>query len=92
MTVSVDIDVARRQQVLTVSIDGVHDAAGATPWVMVTNDGRAHRRAVKLGARGSGRVEVLEGLAEGDAVLAATGTNIVEGGRVRPAVKAGPKP
>jgi HlyD family secretion protein len=61
----------------------VHDAAGATPWVMVVQDGRARRRAVRLGIRGDSRVEVLEGLREGELVLAAGALALADGARVR---------
>ncbi len=68
MTVSVDIEVARRARVLLVPSDAVHQADGAT-WVDVVADGRAQRRAVRLGQAGAGHAEVLEGLAEGEQVM-----------------------
>lgn len=71
MTVSVDIEIGRRSQVLTVPADTLHDAQGQT-WVMKVAQGRARRQAVKLGLRGTGRIEVLSGVQEGDQLLAAT--------------------
>lgn len=83
MTVSVDIEVARRAEALTLSISAIRDGAGAEPWVMVLDNGRAQRRKVKLGVRGDTRVEILEGLREGEQVLPATGIAVKEGKRVR---------
>jgi len=83
MTVSVDIEVARHAGALAIAGEVVHDAAGATPWVMVVQDGRARRRAVRLGIRGDSRVEVLEGLREGELVLAAGALALADGARVR---------
>lgn len=83
MTVSVDIEVARRADALSLSIAAIHDAAGTEPWVMVVDKGRAQRRAVKLGVRGDARVEILDGLREGEQVLSATGLAVEEGKRIR---------
>ena len=83
MTVSVDIEVARRTEVLTLSISAIRDGTGVEPWVMVVENGRAQRRKVKLGVRGDSRVEILDGLREGDQVLPATGIAVNEGKRVR---------
>jgi HlyD family secretion protein len=43
----------------------------------------AVRRPVKLGLRGEGRVEIVDGLNAGDRVIAAAGAGIVPGQRVR---------
>jgi HlyD family secretion protein len=83
MTVSVDIEVARRSAVVVVPADAVHDANGARPWILAVNGGRVQRRAVKLGARGEGRVEVIEGVAPGDLVVPVSQQAIREGSRVR---------
>jgi HlyD family secretion protein len=83
MTVSVDIEVARRADTLIVAADAIHDATSGAPWVMKRSDGKVHRQAVKVGARGSGEVEILAGLQAGDQVIAASNTNVVEGKRVR---------
>ena len=87
MTVSVDIEVARRPNALLVPVSAVHDAEGATPWVLRLEDGRAVRRAVRLGLRSGGVAEVLEGLREGDALIAASAA-IAAGARVRAAASA----
>jgi HlyD family secretion protein len=84
MTVSVDVEVARKDGALVVPADAARDAATPSPWMLALNDGHAQRRAVKLGARGDGLVEVLEGLAEGDLVVPSTDVRTREGSRVRP--------
>ncbi|MEO6975217.1 MAG: efflux RND transporter periplasmic adaptor subunit [Gallionella sp.] len=83
MTVSVDIEVARRADALTLSMAAIRDGAGTEPWVMVMDNGRLQHRTVKLGVRGDSRVEIIEGLREGDLVLPATGTLYKEGKRLR---------
>lgn len=83
MTVSVDIEVARRDGALVVPADSVRDADNAQPWVLKVNDGRTRRIPVRLGARSSSLIEIVEGLAEGDRVVPSTRADIVAGRRVR---------
>jgi HlyD family secretion protein len=89
MTVSVDIEIARRNDTMVVPADAVHDANGAQPWVLAVDGWRAQRRAVKLGLKGDGRVEVLEGVAAGDRLVPASAAAVKSGQRVR-AVTAAP--
>ena len=84
MTVSVDIEVARRAKGLVVALEAIHDSAGAEPWVMKITDGRAKHQAVKLGLRGGGKVEILDGLKAGDQVFPSTGKGVADGTRLRP--------
>ncbi|MBE7942472.1 MULTISPECIES: efflux RND transporter periplasmic adaptor subunit [Ramlibacter] len=86
MTVSVDIEVARRPQALLVAADGVRDPDSAQPWALRVEDGHARRRPLRIGLRSGGWCEVLEGLAAGDAVIPAANGGAVavrEGMRVR---------
>lgn len=83
MTVSVDIEVERRAAALTLPADSVRDAAGATPWVLLVRNGRAHRQPVTLGLRGDTVVQVVEGLAEGDPVVPATNARVKAGQALR---------
>ena len=83
MTVSVDIEVARRANTIVVPTEAVHDAAGAHPWVLAIEGGHATRRPVKLGLKGDGRIEVLEGLTAGERVVSGPGIAISPGERVR---------
>nr|WP_245217007.1 efflux RND transporter periplasmic adaptor subunit [Neoroseomonas nitratireducens] len=83
MTVSADISVAQRADALVLPVSAVRDAAGAAPWVLRIEDGRARRRPVTIGLRGPQRVEILDGLREGDLVVP-SGAPVADGGRVRP--------
>jgi HlyD family secretion protein len=81
MTVSVDVVVARHAGALVIPSEAVRDATGAHPWVLAVERGRAVRRPVKLGLKGEGRIEVVEGLNPGEQVVA--GTAVSPGDRVR---------
>jgi HlyD family secretion protein len=86
--VSAEIAVAAKSGVLTLPAEAVRDANGADPWILVVRDGVAERQSVRLGLRGSGRLEILQGVGVGDqAVLPGTAA-VVAGVRVRPASKA----
>ncbi len=95
MTVSVNVDVGRKASALVLPAEVVRDPTGA-PWVLAILGGAAERRAVKLGLRGDGLVEILEGLSAGDAVVAPGGPFVAPGDRVRarpvpsPAAAGGP--
>lgn len=84
MTVSVDVEVARRDRALLVPVEALHEAE-TSPWVLRVENGVAHRRAVKLGLRGSGTAQVLEGLAPGDRVVPLSAQRVQDGDRVREA-------
>ncbi len=85
MTASVDIEVGRRQNVLTVPSRAVFDATGPRPWVLAVEGGRAVRKPVTLGLKGEGRVEITEGVSAGDRVVAASAGGVAPGQRVRAA-------
>jgi len=82
MTVSVDIEVARRADTLVAPAEAVFDAGSPNPWVLAAVDRRAVRKPVTLGIRGSGRVEILDGAVAGDVLIPAT-AGIAPGQRVR---------
>jgi HlyD family secretion protein len=84
MTVSVEIKVGERAQALALPAAAVRDAASAQPWVMVIEAGRAAKRPVSLGLRGSGVVEVVSGL-KPDAVVIPLEAPIALGDKVRSA-------
>jgi HlyD family secretion protein len=83
MTVSAEIAVAQRRDALIVDADAVHDAAGTAPWVLALRDGRAVRVPVVLGARGTDKLEVVDGLAPGERLVPVAETAVREGMRVR---------
>jgi HlyD family secretion protein len=68
ITVSVNVEVERREHALVVPFELVRDLDTA-PWVVVARDGRAERIPLRLGIRGDRAVEILEGVSEGEAVL-----------------------
>jgi len=83
MTVSMDIEVARRNDTIIVPTDAVHDLASDRPWVLAVVGHRALRRSVKLGLKGNAHIEVLDGVAPGDRLIPATNVAIAAGQRVR---------
>ncbi len=83
MTVSVDIEVARRTGVLAVPGDAVHDAATTHPWVLVVRDGHTVRQAVEIGMRGDAALEILSGVSLGESLVPITNAVVVAGQRVR---------
>ncbi|WP_409881394.1 efflux RND transporter periplasmic adaptor subunit [Bradyrhizobium sp.] len=52
--------------------------------LLVIDDGRVHRRKVRVGIRGSAAVEILEGAQQGEMVAAPATADIKDGERVRP--------
>ena len=83
MTISVDIETARRADTLIVPNEAIRDAGNNQAWVLVVREGTAQRQAVKLGSRSEGRTEILEGLAPGDLLVPVKNLSIREGSRVR---------
>lgn len=83
MTMSVDIEVARKPDALVLPAAAVHDPLTLKPWVLVAEGGRAVRKPIRVGLRGDGRLEVVEGVAPGDAVIPVR-ANIAAGARLRP--------
>lgn len=85
MTVSVDIQVERRNGVMVVPARTVHDPLSAKPWVLVVRDGRARAQAVRLGLRAADNIEILDGVASGEQLVpVASGVRV--GQRLRPVV------
>lgn len=84
MTVSVDIEVARKPGALVLPIQAVRDAAGSAPWVLKVASGRARKQAVKLGLRATAHVEIVAGLDAGDLIIPANAT-VRDGQRIRAA-------
>ena len=89
MTVSIDIEVARRPDALVLPVDALHDAESPDATIATVlgfDNGRAVSRSVRLGLRSGGWVEVLDGLHAGDRVIAAAASaSVASGTRVRAA-------
>ncbi len=92
MTVSIDIETARRSAAVVLPTSTLEDAASEQPWVLVVRDKRAVKQFVTLGLRGDTRVEVLGGIAAGEGVVPVSKTGVKAGQRVRPTVTAVPPP
>lgn len=69
MTVSVDIEIAAKDNTLVLPIRSVHDVLSGQPWVLGIRDGRAVKRPLRLGLRGNTQLEILEGMAEGEVAI-----------------------
>lgn len=83
MTVSIDIEVARKPQALIAPSADVRGMDGAAPWLLIAREGHAVRQPVKVGLVSAGKAEILSGGAAGDLVIPATAAAITEGKRVR---------
>lgn len=83
MTVSVQIETARRPAALTVPLAAIREPLSRAPWVLRLEGGRAVRRDLTLGVRGEVHAEVLTGLEEGDRIVAASARGVVAGDRIR---------
>jgi Cu(I)/Ag(I) efflux system membrane fusion protein len=69
MYADVEIATGTEAPVVTVSNSAVIDSGERQIVLLDKGDGRFEPRAVKLGRRGGGHVEIIEGLAEGDKVV-----------------------
>lgn len=81
MTLSVEVETARRDQALVLPANALRseDSTGAVVWLAL--EGRVEARKVRVGLRTLDAVEILEGLSAGDLVL--VGTAPPPGSRVR---------
>ena len=82
MTVSINLDIARRPKALLLPLSVVRDNATDRPWVLAVKNARTQRINVILGPRATDEVELLSGVDEQTVLVNQTG--IAEGTRVRP--------
>jgi len=83
MTVSIDLEVAAKAKALTVASEAVRGIATGDPSVLVVESGRVARKAVRLGIRGEGTVEIVAGIDEASEVIVPDGKPVEPGARVR---------
>lgn len=83
MTVSVDVEVARKPDALTLPVGAIVEMASDAPFVLIVEDGHAVRRSVELGIIDSRRVEVLSGLDGAEQIIERPEV-VSPGDRVRP--------
>ena len=69
MTVSVNIETARRDQALVISNDALFDIKGNNAHVWVVRNNQLDRQNVEFGLKSATQVEILKGLKPGDQVL-----------------------
>ncbi|MDP3170737.1 MAG: efflux RND transporter periplasmic adaptor subunit, partial [Polaromonas sp.] len=82
MTLSVEVETGRRERALVLPLSALRtQPSPTTATVLVADAGSAQERQLRLGLRTLDAVEVLEGLAEGEAVL--LGSSAQAGARIR---------
>jgi HlyD family secretion protein len=88
MTVSVDIEILRRDNALVIDTSAIRDAASGKPHVLAIVDGKAVDKPVVPGISGGGKSEIASGLAEGDLIVPSALATITVGQKVRIAAPA----
>ena len=88
MTVSVDIEVARRDNAVTLAAGSIHDIGTSKPWILKVAGGLAKRTPVVVGIVSGGKAEIVAGLAEDETAIPANNKLIKSGQRVRIAAPA----
>ena len=83
MSVEANVITREKPNALLVPADAVQ---GST--VFVVEGGRARRRTVEIGIRGTRMIEVMSGVTEGERVVAPTVAGLADGTRVRPTERA----
>jgi HlyD family secretion protein len=88
MTISVDLAVATRQNVVAIPTEALRGPSSGEPFVWQVTDGRVSRRPVTVGIRGDGHSEITSGLEAGAEVVIETSRALEDGQRVRAAKQA----
>ena len=83
MTVSVEIELARRSAAIAVPVEALREGGSGKPYVFTVEGGRTEKRPIGVGIRGDDAVEVVSGLSEGDLVVTSPAPDLAAGTRVR---------
>ncbi|GAB9227690.1 hypothetical protein BDS110ZK18_76200 [Bradyrhizobium diazoefficiens] len=83
MTVSVDIEVAAKDNAEVLPVRSVREILSGQAWVMTVKNGRAAKHPVKVGLRGNSQIEIVEGMQPGDIAIPQS-SGVLTGQRVRP--------
>jgi HlyD family secretion protein len=92
MTVSVDIEVARRPNSVIVSSGSIRRLSDGKAWLMTVSGGRTQRQMVELGLVSGGKAEIISGANEKQISIPSTNTAIKLGQRVRATAPVSPAP
>jgi HlyD family secretion protein len=85
MTVTVDIEVAKRMAVMNIPMSALHMTGPGQAWVLRYRQGHLHKAEVVLGLQGKSRVEILSGLDASDMLAPDTQGQLHDGSAVQPA-------
>lgn len=91
MTVSIDIETARRPGALILPSNLIRGISSERPWVMKVEAGRATHQPVQIGLITIGKVQIAGGLQEGDLAIPPS-SDVKEGQRVRARAASGKTP
>ncbi len=91
MTVSVDIEIARRADAIILPVGSIGSVTTPKTWVMKVISGRVKKTAITLGIVSGGKAEIISGLNAGERVVPASNTAIKDGQRVRATTPAAAK-
>ncbi len=92
MTVSVDIEIARRAKAVILPIGSIGGMTTPAPWVLKVSSGRAKKSPITLGIVSGGKAEIISGLKAGELVVPANNIAIKDGQRVRASLPPARKP
>jgi HlyD family secretion protein len=90
MTVSVDIEVARRPNSIIVPSGSIRRRPDGKAWVMTVTGGRTRQQFVEVGLVSGGKAEIISGLEEKQFTISSTNTAIKLGQRLRATTAASP--
>jgi RND family efflux transporter MFP subunit len=82
MTASVAVAGSTNQQAVYIPLSAIYQT-GDTPNVWIIKDGVVNLRPIKAGAFGDGKIQILEGLQDGDVIVTAGVQKLREGQKVR---------
>jgi HlyD family secretion protein len=83
MTVTVDVEVAKRMAVMNIPMSAVHTTAPGQAWVLRYRQGHLQKADVGLGLQGKGRVEILSGLLSSDLLAPDSQSQLHDGSAVQ---------
>jgi HlyD family secretion protein len=92
MTVSVDIEVARRPNSVVLPSGSVRRLADGKAWVMTVNGGRTVQKFVDVGLVSGGKAEIISGIDDKQIAIPTTNAAIKIGQRVRASAAVSPAP